>query len=492
MSIAAKLSSKIRNDRRRKAVLSLEEVESRLLMTNGFVGGYVTMGAGVPDANASVQLSGGGLTTPLTVQTNSDGYYHFDNVVPGTYTLSESHSGYIPTSATAKTTINSATPIGTSIQVKVVDPSTQNLALSRTTDPYIAASTQFSLVGGVFNGITSRLIGDTTHQYGLHLDGNQGNTKDFLGLCTDLNHGSGPGPYAVSPSLTPLDPAVTDNIGRIGYLYNHFGQTSQGPTNGAALQLAIWELLYDKSPDLYSGNFTLGASNDPTIVAAANSFLTQSAGKSEDAYFLNVKTDKGDYNGQSMICTDECDFDNTENNPLARGETATIGFWHNKNGQALINSLNGGQSDTQLGNWLATNFPNLYGSSAGDNNLAGKTNSGVASYFLTLFSQTGQKTGAQILATALAVYSTNTTLAGGGMAAGYGFIVSSTGTGAATYNVGTSLVPYGGPSGQVSIFNLLKFVNATSSNGVIGGANSALPNIFNTIFDGINQGGDIV
>src|SRR5207247_551462 len=42
--------------------------------------------------------------------------------------------------------------------------------------------------------------------------------------------------------------------------------------------------------------------------------------------------------------------------PLQHGQTAGIGFWNNKNGQALIKSLNGGANEKQLGNWLAANF----------------------------------------------------------------------------------------------------------------------------------------
>ena len=50
------------------------------------------------------------------------------------------------------------------------------------------------------------------------------------------------------------------------------------------------------------------------------------------------------------------------------GQTAGIGFWQNKNGQALIKSLNGGPSATQLANWLAATFPYMYGASAGPSN----------------------------------------------------------------------------------------------------------------------------
>jgi uncharacterized repeat protein (TIGR01451 family) len=168
------------------------------------------------------------------------------------------------------------------------------------------------------------------------------------------------------------------------------------------------------------------------------------------------------------------------------GDTATIGFWHNQNGQCLIRSFNGGSSATSLGNWLATQFPNLYSSLAGD------TNSQVASTFLTLFNQTGPKTAAQVLGTALAVYASNSTLAGGNMAASCGFNVSATGvTDNATYNVGSQLSQWGGPQGTVTIIQLLDFVNAQSSNGNLANGRSSLLSAINTIFSNINQAGDI-
>ncbi len=170
---------------------------------------------------------------------------------------------------------------------------------------------------------------------------------------------------------------------------------------------------------------------------------------------------------------------------LVRGQTATIGFWHNNNGQALIMSLNGGPTATGLGNWLSSSFGNVY------SGLAGKTNSQIAAYFQTLFDETGQKTGAQFLAGALAVYSTTPSLAGGTMATQYGFTVSAGGTGIATYDVGTSLVPFGGPQGRVSIIQLIQFINSKSVGGVLANGNASLLNVINTIFSGINETGDI-
>src|SRR5207244_262988 len=98
--------------------------------------------------------------------------------------------------------------------------------------------------------------------------------------------------------------------------------------------------------------------------------------------------------------------------PVHAGQTAAIGFWHNKNGQDLIKSLNGGANAIQLGNWLAATLPNMYGASAGANNLDGKTNTQVAAFYTSLFVRTSSVNGppkvdAQSLAVALAVYVTN-------------------------------------------------------------------------------------
>lgn len=71
------------------------------------------------------------------------------------------------------------------------------------------------------------------------------------------------------------------------------------------------------------------------------------------------------------------------------GLTGGIGFWHNKNGQALINAFNGGPGATALSTWLAMSFPNLYGAGAGANNLTGATNVQVAAFYQSQFALSG-------------------------------------------------------------------------------------------------------
>jgi hypothetical protein len=171
---------------------------------------------------------------------------------------------------------------------------------------------------------------------------------------------------------------------------------------------------------------------------------------------------------------------------VGTGDTATIGFWQNNNGQTLIKALNGGSCSTKLANWLASNFPYLYGAQAGCNNLTGKSNTDVAALFRKFFAASGQKIDAQMLAAALACYVTNSGLAGN-TAAANGFKISATGTGAKTYNVGT----YGTAicltnNTSYTVMKLLQQANLKKRTGTFN------VSAFNSIFDGINRLGDIL
>jgi uncharacterized repeat protein (TIGR01451 family) len=170
---------------------------------------------------------------------------------------------------------------------------------------------------------------------------------------------------------------------------------------------------------------------------------------------------------------------------VTTGDAATIGFWHNKNGQALINALNGGATSKALANWLAGSFPYLYGANS-THNLTNRTNADVAALFMTLFNGGAPKTDAQVMAGALAVYVTSSSLAGT-TAAQYGFNSSTAGTGAKTYNVGTSGAAMGLVNNQsYTVLQLLQQADFTRQNGTYDG------NSFNVVFNGINITGDII
>ncbi|GAB5442987.1 MAG: hypothetical protein Fues2KO_33360 [Fuerstiella sp.] len=117
---------------------------------------------------------------------------------------------------------------------------------------------------------------------------------------------------------------------------------------------------------------------------------------------------------------------------LSSGDTAGIGFWQNKHGQALI-----AEGGTELASWLTENFGNIFGSE-----FVGATGADVAVFYkYQLFKQKGKKAAgpakvdAQFMAVAFATFFTSSNLAGS-VATNYGFNVSDTGIGTNIVNVG--------------------------------------------------------
>lgn len=221
--------------------------------------------------------------------------------------------------------------------------------------------------------------------------------------------------------------------------------------------------------------------------ASASNFGTVGSDK-----FTNIKIgynqDGVNYNFGENDCGVQC------------GQAATIGFWQNSNGQALIKSLNGGSSATNLGIWLANTYPNLYGSAAGVANLLGKTNAQIASFYTTLFKTTGQKLDAQVMSVALAIYVTDSGHAGTA-GTNYGFTVNDTGLAVATFSVGSNGAAFGYANNTtLTVGSLMDIANDKSwagvlwdvdHTGVINSTEQAWRNMANTIFSAINTTGDI-
>ena len=193
---------------------------------------------------------------------------------------------------------------------------------------------------------------------------------------------------------------------------------------------------------------------------------------------------------------------------IEAGQTAGIGFWRNKQGQALIRALNSDiENSTRLGDWLAATFPHMYGADASANDLTGKTNAEVASFYNDLFKRNKKdvagggppKLDAQVLAVALATYVTNETLAGT-VAADYGFTVTETGVGTRTFDVGDNGAAFGVADGSaVAVLDLLLAVDARTTAGLLygldgdGKADDGLERLFRTmandVFGAINESG---
>ncbi len=176
---------------------------------------------------------------------------------------------------------------------------------------------------------------------------------------------------------------------------------------------------------------------------------------------------------------------------IQKGQTAGIGFWNNKNGQALILALNGGSSSHELGDWLGATFTNLYGANS-STNLVGKSNAAVAALFQQDFLQKGVKVDAQVLATALSVYATNTTLDSTQVAASYGFTVSGYGVGTRTFNVGSNGDAFGVANNTtLTVLDLLLAADAQAVNGQLYAGNVTKRKEANDVFSAINGAGGI-
>jgi hypothetical protein len=234
--------------------------------------------------------------------------------------------------------------------------------------------------------------------------------------------------------------------------------------------------------------------------------------------------------GIRLVPGSEGDFYNFGERPQAAGTiedsvTAGIGFWHNKNGEALIRSLNGGPDAQQLGQWLGATFPNMYGEDAyydagrgadQDMDLRDKSNAEIAEIFQYLHKRNRKtaaaggppKLDAQVLALALATYVTSESLAGGNVAASYGFSTSADGIAYTQFNVletlsaqeaddlGLTEVMDG--SGNVTILDLLLATDRQAPKGLLydldgsgsvdDGVESLLRKCANRLYSDINEG----
>jgi len=241
----------------------------------------------------------------------------------------------------------------------------------------------------------------------------------------------------------------------------------------------------------YSATITWGdGSTSAGVVSGSGSTLTVTGSHAyADPVNETVRVQISNPNTTTATATDTATVTSLGQG-VVHGLTGDIGFWHNSNGQALINSFNGGATATALANWLAATFPNLYGATAGANNLSGKTNAQVAAFDQSQFNLTGSAQ-AQVLAVALNVYATTSSL-GGTAGVAYGFTVSATGVGARSYNVGRDGAAFGVANNTtLNVYQLLLAVNKKAVNGVLYNGDATLQLQCADLLGALNQAGSI-
>lgn len=158
---------------------------------------------------------------------------------------------------------------------------------------------------------------------------------------------------------------------------------------------------------------------------------------------------------------------------VSKGQAAGIGFWQNKNGQALI------QEFSSIGPWLADTLPQTFGG------LASTSPQQVATLYQQQF-VLKDKLNAQVMATALNVYATNASL-GAAAAAGYGFCIGAYGLGDSTWNVGTDGTAFNVANGTtLTVMQILQ-----DWDGQTNQADKTLRQMAIAVFGGINGTGGI-
>jgi hypothetical protein len=170
-------------------------------------------------------------------------------------------------------------------------------------------------------------------------------------------------------------------------------------------------------------------------------------------------------------------------------QTQPVSFWHRDAGQDVITAFNGGSNATALSSWLATNFPAMYGSGAGANNLTGMTNTQVAAFFQSLWAYHHDEVDVQVLALALNVYATTQSL-GGAAGQAAGFTVTAPGLGAASFNIGNAGAAAGVANNTtLNVFDLLVAVNHQAVNGVLYDGYAELRDLCEDLCEDLNQAG---
>lgn len=203
--------------------------------------------------------------------------------------------------------------------------------------------------------------------------------------------------------------------------------------------------------------------------------------------------------------TDAADYAFSEfGQQVSSGDTASIGFWQNKHGRALIE-----QGGAALADWLTSNFSNVFGTVfTGDN----ATGARVAEYYRNeLFRQKAQKGAGpakldcQFMATALATFFTKRSLAGE-IAVEYGFRVTDTGIATRIVNIGDCGQAFDASNGtSLTIMDLLIATNAATDvpdnltgsayiydlngDGTIDAYEAFLRTMANDVYSSINEGG---
>jgi uncharacterized protein (DUF2141 family) len=453
----------------------------------GLVSGFAYVDAnrnGLKDAGEA-GIGGVVITGPSggTTTTAADGSYSFSNLNAGTYSLSA------PSSASGKA-LFTASPLSVTIAAGATSANNNFGYVTGTISgfTYVDANKNGVRDSGEtgIGGVTVTLSGGASATTTTAADG----SYSFTGLNSGSYSVSAPATaaglarFTTSPLNITLAAGATSPNNNFGYVsgaisgYTYFDANRNGvkdsgeaAVGGVAVTLAGVGTVTSDANGFYSFTNLSAATYSDSAASTTSSGLTLITPSPLSVVVAAGQTVPNQNFGYLNVVT--------------TGDTGSTGYWKNQNGQTLIKSVNGGPNATNFASWLASNFPYLYGANAGTNNLTGKKNTDVANLFVTLFNN--DKPASQVMAVAIAMYVTSSTLAGGTYAASYGFTVTPAGIGGKYYNVGT----YGTAIGlsnntYYTLMQIVQQANLRKQQGLFDAS------AFTAICSGINAAGHIV
>ena len=318
--------------------LAVERLENRRLMAAGYgllfgtvtndpTGGGVfpTVGPGQP--NVPVVLYRNGVTTPLaTTTTDATGRYSFAVNVAGEYTIVE-----VPPAGSqfADSRVLSQAFPASGAHANAIHVTVPDLNSVYLTSHGVSAASSVSMTVSVGGKLVDNGVGPYTESLGSTLNGTDLNAS-FQTFCvndtTSLSFGGGESFRVVPKALTDLtglngQTIPADRAGRIAYLVDKYAGQSLTDVQGAGVQLAIWELIYNtgSTADFSQGDFHVvgpypGTSPDKVSAAEAlgASYFNESAGHDDRAILLDALGVNGTatVGFQSMVAQEHFDFVN--------------------------------------------------------------------------------------------------------------------------------------------------------------------------------------
>jgi hypothetical protein len=418
----------------------------------------------ITNESTTAAASGISLTDNLPGGTGSDVYWTIDTGTgnPGDFTISGTQGHQTLSLTSAGTTLAA----GASISVHITSPTNLGDAPAPTysgTLPNTATVTAPNQAGGETSESASATITvvapSITTTTGGTVTLGSGSLSDSATLSGGLSPVGGSITFRLYlPSDTTYSSPIytkTVNVSGDGtYGYAKDGSVSYMPTTANGTGTYEWVATYNG--DGTNPSVNSGQGNEPETVNPASPSVSTTPGATSTVG--------------------------------GGGQFATIGFWHNKNGQAVINNFDSGPTSTKLGNSLTTNYKNLFGFSnpfisnllAGQppagtaGGLAGLTNSQIATLYKNLWTPKGlqKNTYIQAFAVAFGLYATG---------------------GQGSFNVGNNGAAFGVANGTT--LPITTILATASSNfdptlGVFYGGDSAKTSQLNNVLNNINQSGD--